>query len=76
MNDRANPSVTGPGPMSRLLVWVEDDHFAGWSCSHCSWAISAIQLDTTVAALAFNKFAQHKDLKNTSVYLGEEKSKL
>jgi hypothetical protein len=40
------------------MLWVEDDHFAGWSCSHCAWAISAIQLDTTVTALAFNNFAQ------------------
>jgi len=40
------------------MDWIEDDNFAGWSCSHCSWAVSAIQLDTTVAALAFNRSAQ------------------
>ena len=44
--------------MNRRMVWVEDDHFTGWSCSNCRWAVSAPRLDTTVATLAFNRSAQ------------------
>jgi hypothetical protein len=44
--------------MSRRMVWMEDDHCAGWSCSQCSWLLSPLRLDTTVAALAYNRTAQ------------------
>ena len=44
--------------MSRRMIWLEDDHFAGWSCSQCRWSVSAFLLDTTVAALAYNRTAQ------------------
>jgi hypothetical protein len=37
---------------------MEDDHCAGWSCSQCSWILSPLRLDTTVAALAYNSTAQ------------------
>ena len=43
--------------MSRRMIWVEDDHFAGWSCPQCSWTFSAFRLDTTIAALAYNRTA-------------------
>ena len=44
--------------MNERMVWIEDDHFKGWHCSECSWAISAIRVDTTVAVLAFNRAPQ------------------
>jgi len=44
--------------MSRRMIWLEDDHFAGWSCSQCRWTVAALLLDTTVAALAYNRTAQ------------------
>jgi hypothetical protein len=40
------------------MVWIEDDDFSGWCCSHCQWAISPLRLDTAVAALQFNRSAQ------------------
>ena len=24
-------------PMHRKLVWIEEQHFGGWSCSECEW---------------------------------------
>jgi hypothetical protein len=52
------------------MIWVEDDHSAGWSCPHCNWALSAFRLDTTIAALAYNRttqqgFEQHDCIANT-----------
>jgi hypothetical protein len=44
--------------MNERMVWTEDDHFKGWHCSECNWAISPIRVDTTVAVLAFNRTAQ------------------
>jgi hypothetical protein len=44
--------------MSKHMVWVEEDHFAGWSCSQCIWMLSSFCLDTTVAVLAYNRFAE------------------
>jgi len=40
------------------MAWSENEHFKGWHCSECSWAVSAIRVDTTVAVLAFNRAAQ------------------
>ena len=56
--------------MNKRLIWVEDDDFAGWCCSQCTWGISAPRLESTVAALAFNRLAQetfekHKCAANT-----------
>jgi len=31
---------------------------AGWCCSVCAWGMTAPRLDSTVAALAFNRVAQ------------------
>ncbi len=44
--------------INKRMAWIEDEHFKGWHCSECSWAISAIRVDTTVAVLAFNRIAQ------------------
>jgi hypothetical protein len=40
------------------MVWIDDDHFSGWCCPDCQWAISPIRLDTTIATLQFNRSAQ------------------
>jgi hypothetical protein len=44
--------------MSKRLIWVEGDDFTGWCCSHCPWGLTAPRLESTVAALAFNRLAQ------------------
>jgi len=45
-------------PAPRRLIWIDDDAFAGWCCSHCEWGLTAPRLESTVAALAFNRVAQ------------------
>lgn len=42
----------------RRMVWAEDETVSGWCCSHCSWSIAAPHLETTVAAISFNRVAQ------------------
>jgi hypothetical protein len=44
--------------MNKELIWVDGDDFSGWCCSHCRWGIAPPFLETTVAALAFNRIAQ------------------
>jgi hypothetical protein len=44
--------------MQRRMIWAEDDHFTGWCCSHCHWSLIAPHLESTVAALVFNRFAE------------------
>jgi len=44
--------------MDKRLIWVDGDNFSGWCCSNCTWAITAPRMDSTVAALAFNRVAQ------------------
>jgi len=43
---------------NKRLIWIEGDDFTGWCCSHCAWGIVAPHLESTVAALAFNRLAQ------------------
>ena len=43
--------------MSKRLIWVER-RLHGWCCSHCTWGITAPRLESTTAALAFNRLAQ------------------
>jgi len=47
-----------PQPMNRRIIWIEDETFTGWCCSHCTWGFTAPRLESTVAALAFNRVAQ------------------
>lgn len=42
----------------RRMIWAEDETIAGWCCSHCSWSIAAPRLESTVAAIRFNRVAQ------------------
>ena len=44
--------------MNKRLIWVEGDDFSGWCCANCQWGMTAPHLDSTVAALAFNRLAQ------------------
>jgi hypothetical protein len=44
--------------MTRYMIWAEDDNFIGWCCSRCQWGVVAPRLESTVAALAFNRVAQ------------------
>jgi hypothetical protein len=44
--------------MSKRLIWVDGDKFTGWCCSQCMWGLTAPRLESTVAALAFNRLAQ------------------
>jgi hypothetical protein len=46
--------------MERRMIWIEDDEFTGWCCSDCQWGIIVPHLDSTVAALAFNRVAQEE----------------
>ena len=43
--------------MDKRLIWIDGDDFSGWCCSRCTWGMTA-HLDSTVAALAFNRLAQ------------------
>lgn len=47
------------------MIWAENDDFTGWCCSHCLWGLIAPRLETTVAALAFNRVAQESFDKHT-----------
>jgi len=46
------------------MIWAEDEDFTGWCCSECRWAVAAPHLDTTVAALAFNRSAEESFKKH------------
>jgi len=51
--------------MSRRMIWAENDDFTGWCCSYCQWGVIAPRLESTVAALAFNRVAQENFEKHT-----------
>jgi len=42
----------------RRMIWAEDERLTGWCCSDCPWGLTAPRLESTVAALAFNRLAQ------------------
>lgn len=44
--------------MTRYMVWVVTDTEEGWGCSLCDWITATPELDTTVAALQYNRAAQ------------------
>jgi hypothetical protein len=43
--------------MNKGLIWMDGDDFSGWCC-HCNWGMTTPHLDSTVAALAFNRLAE------------------
>ena len=44
--------------MNRHMIWAEDENLTGWCRSRCPWGVVAPRLESTVAALAFNRVAQ------------------
>jgi hypothetical protein len=54
--------------MNKQLIWIDDDDFSGWCCSRCTWGMTAPRLESTVAALAFNRVAQEDFEKHTCVH--------
>ena len=58
--------------MNERMAWIEDEYFKGWHCSECSWAVSAIRVDITVAVLAFNRAAQRGFEKHQCVSASEK----
>jgi hypothetical protein len=44
--------------MDKRLIRVDGDDFSGWCCSRCPWGMTTPLLESTVAALAFNRVAQ------------------
>jgi hypothetical protein len=40
------------------MIWAESETVTGWCCSHCAWSIATPRLETTVAAISFNRVAQ------------------
>jgi len=51
--------------MSRRMNWAENEDFTGWCCSYCQWGVIAPRLESTVAALTFNRIAQENFEKHT-----------
>jgi hypothetical protein len=51
--------------MNKHLIWIDDDDFSGWCCSRCTWGMTAPRLESTVAALAFNRL--HKETSRSTL---------
>jgi len=54
--------------MNKHLIWIDGDDFSGWCCSRCTWGLTAPRLESTVAALTFNRVAQEDFEKHTCVH--------
>jgi len=59
--------------MNKRLIWVEGHDFTGWCCSHCTLGITAPHLESTVAALAFNRLAQETFEKHICAETGHDR---
>jgi hypothetical protein len=46
--------------MGRRMIWLDNEEFSGWCCSECQWGLLVPRLESTVAALAFNRLAQQE----------------
>ena len=51
--------------MHKHLISIDEDDFSGWCCSRCTWGMTTPLLESTVAALAFNRLAQEDFEKHT-----------
>jgi hypothetical protein len=51
--------------MNKHLISIDGDDFSGWCCSRCTWGMTTPLLESTVAALAFNRLAQEDFEKHT-----------
>jgi hypothetical protein len=54
--------------MNKHLIWIDGDDFSGWCCSQCTWGMTAPRLESTVAALTFNRVAQQDFEQHTCVH--------
>ena len=54
--------------MNKHLIWIDGDDFNGWCCSQCTWGMTAPRLESTVAALTFNRVAQEDFEKHACVH--------
>jgi hypothetical protein len=54
----SNPNARIGTRMNKRLIWVDGDDLSGWCCSECMWGLTAPRPASTVAALAFSRFAQ------------------
>ena len=64
----SNPKQARKGKsMNRELIWIDGDDFTGWCCSRCTWGMTTPRLDSTVAALAFNRVAQQDFTQHSCV---------
>jgi hypothetical protein len=57
--------------MNKRMIWAEDERFTGWCCSHCGWSFIAPRLESTVAAIAFNRVAQESFEKHACAHRSE-----
>ena len=57
--------------MSRRMIWAQDERVTGWCCSQCSWGLIAPRLESTLAALAFNRVAQESFEKHACAHSSE-----
>jgi hypothetical protein len=58
--------------MDKRLIRVDGDDFSGWCCSRCPWGMTTPLLESTVAALAFNRVAQEDFEKHTCEHKAQE----
>jgi hypothetical protein len=61
--------------MLRRMIWAEDERLTGWCCSECSWGVIAPRHESTVAALAFNRFAQESFDEHACAHSSESRNR-
>jgi len=57
--------------MDKQLIQVDDDDFSGWGCSRCTWGMTTPLLESTVAALDFNRVAHQDFERHACVHGGQ-----
>jgi hypothetical protein len=50
--------------MDRHMIWIEDGELTGWCCSDCQWELVVPRMESSQAALAFNRVAQEEFQKH------------
>jgi hypothetical protein len=58
--------------MNKHLIWIEDEQFTGYCCSQCKWGMTAPRLESTVAALAFNRVAHEDFDKHACIHQAQQ----
>jgi hypothetical protein len=57
--------------MDKQLIRVDGDDFSGCGCSRCTWGMTTPLLESTVAALDFNR-AAHQDFERHACVHGAQ----